>query len=350
MYSIEYLSSFPYFREILSTTELPAIHDSLTGLIARPYLLGFVKAMIAEKTPFTLAILDLDNFKSINDNYGHKTGDDALRRIAEELRGYVGRDGMVGRFGGDEFLIVNIKSNAYNDIHDFYENMFKQAFRQNLYLDNVTLFPTATIGSAAFPEDAGDFDTLFSLIDKTLYRGKSKGRNCYIIYVESKHAHLEIPKLAKRSLYDTFRNMAFGFDSGTDILSKLRQAFDPVRENLRLPQLLLVNEKREVIDVESGAVLTSICSLDNLIENGLYAPGNFDELRVQCPELTELLSARRFETILIALVGSMDKPHCFLLVCPDVRSQHIWQDEEFAVAYFLSRMLEQYLQSHKPNP
>jgi hypothetical protein len=210
----------------------------------------------------------------------------------------------------------------------------------------VTLFPTATIGSAAYPEDATDYDGLFALVDKTLYRGKSKGRNCYIIYIASKHAHLEIPKMAKRSLYDTFRRMASGFDSGSDIPSKLRQAFVPVRENLRLPQLFLVNENGEVVDVESGETLGQIGSLDDLMGNGLYAPGSLEELRVQRPELAQLLSTRKYETILISLVGTLDKPHSFLLICPDVRSQHIWQDEEFAVAFFLSRMLDRYLKEH----
>ena len=212
MYEAADLSIYPFFNELLKATPLPAMLDSLTGVLARPYMIDFIHHLIEEKVEFTAAMIDLDNFKSFNDHYGHSVGDRVLSTVADKLIHFVGSSGLVGRFGGDEFLIVAFIGNDYERIHDFYETMYNDrvtgrssnVFRQDIRIDHLKLFISATLGSASFPKDAEDFETLFSLMDKTLYRGKFKGRNCYIIYVPEKHAHLEIPKMAPHSLYDIF--------------------------------------------------------------------------------------------------------------------------------------------------
>ena len=188
MYSAEYLARYPFFRELLETTPLSVMHDSLTGLIARPYILRFVHALIDDKTPFVMGMVDLDNFKSINDNYGHRTGDRMLSTVAEDLRVFVGEDGVVGRFGGDEFLFVYFGCTDYDGIHAFLDEMYLsgRVFRKDLKFGERTIFSTATVGCAVYPTDADSFDALFALSDKTLYRGKSKGRNCFIISFTSR--------------------------------------------------------------------------------------------------------------------------------------------------------------------
>ena len=85
MYSVNDLKKYEYFTKLLKDNKIEYVLDPLTGVIARKYILDFVKTLIIDKTPFTMAILDLDNFKEINDNYGHATGDRVLENIGNDL-------------------------------------------------------------------------------------------------------------------------------------------------------------------------------------------------------------------------------------------------------------------------
>ena len=343
MYEAEYLSSYPFFQQALESVPLPVMHDSLTGVLSRPYMLDFIHDLIRRNMPFTLGIIDLDNFKSINDNYGHTAGDGVLSQVAGALKNYLGANGLVGRFGGDEYLIVYFPSNEYSHIHSFYNDMYRDGnvFRRDYIIDGLTLFITATVGSASFPDDAGDYETLFHLVDKTLYRGKSKGRNCYIIYVESKHAHLEIPTMAKRSLLDTLRQMAEGFDETADIRDKVRRAFAPIQENLRMSCLLYIAESGMLYDAISGQDICETGSIDSLMENGMYAPNNLAKTMDVNPPLAKTLVKLGYESALFFQADhAVYGPGC-LILCPERYTMHLWQDDECTAAFFLARLLRE---------
>lgn len=348
MYSADYLSRYPFFRDALHNTLLNVLHDTLTGLIARSYILRFIQSLINEQTPFSLVIIDLDNFKSINDNYGHRTGDAMLESVAADLTRFVGEGGVAGRFGGDEFLIVYFGSTDYDGMHDFLDALYAEGgvFRKNLRLAGRTIFSTATVGCAIYPKDADSFEGLFALSDKTLYRGKSKGRNCFIIYVPEKHAHLEIPELAQRSLYDTFARMAEGFDKGSNVTEKLRLAFHPVQDNMRMQRLFLIDSDMQLIDPERG-VLARVEAPDMLIRSGLYACHTFEELEQCCPTLTAALRNMYFESVMLTQVARPGRAFGFLAFCPEVRTMHIWQESECAASFFLARMLAVYLEQQE---
>lgn len=344
MYASEYLSRYSFFRNALKTTPLSTLHDSLTGLVARPFILRFLQSLIDEQTPFCLTIVDLDNFKNINDNYGHRTGDEMLASVSADLVRFVGEQGVVGRYGGDEFLIVYFGCTDYDGIHDLFDEMYGPSgvFRKNVVLQGRSLYSTATVGCAVYPTDADSFDTLFALVDKTLYRGKSKGRNCFIIYVESKHAHLEIPSLAQRSLYDTFFHMTEGFDGGVGVAEKLSLAFQPMQDYLRMQRLFFIDADNRLLDPDRGA-LGLIESPGCLIRSGLLAARSLEELQDRCPALTRFLGSMRFESVMITEVIMHERVFGYLLFCPEIRTMHIWQETECAAAFFLSRMLAEYL-------
>jgi len=115
MYTYDDLKKYEYFKDIDMNYAL----DSLTGVLSRANVLGFAKHLVDTKTPFMMGILDIDNFKLVNDNYGHMVGDECLKSVASNLAAYVGGDGVVGRFGGDEFVVIYFKSQSYDDIHDY---------------------------------------------------------------------------------------------------------------------------------------------------------------------------------------------------------------------------------------
>lgn len=175
--------------------------DSLTGVLSKAEITNLVVNTIdVKKIPdVTLAIIDVDYFKKVNDVYGHQKGDEVLKKVAAIIETEVGQNGSVGRFGGDEFFVL------FNDVKDM-ENA-RQCLRSLKNIVNAT-FPaneegkpaiTLSIGCAAYPKDADNYEDVFTLADFALYRAKEKGRNRYIIYDSEKHGTLEQIKNSRMS-------------------------------------------------------------------------------------------------------------------------------------------------------
>lgn len=345
MYRTEQLSSYPFFEEMLRHVPIDTLLDSLTGLVSRPYILAFIRDLMRRDTPFTLAILDLDNFKMVNDVHGHKTGDRVLTEVSASLRAFLGSDGVAGRYGGDEFLIVYTKSAAYDDVHALFMRMYHDGgvFRRIYKLDDLSLFVTATTGSAAFPADATQYDDLFSRIDKALYRGKSKGRNCFIMYVPAKHDGLHIPALSRRSFYETVKSMAEGFDDAESVRDKLTHAFIPMRDNLHLHTLLSISDDGRLTNVETGECLVKLGGSAAYPVKGIWALSELTELLEYWPELYNALSALGLESVMFSQVRGGSAEYSCLALCPEAHTKRMWQDDEYAAAFILSRMLSQHL-------
>ena len=109
VYTIDSLRPFSYWDKLLDEISLDEMIDPLTGLISRKYANDYINSLIASETPFSFAILDLDNFKFINDGYGHAVGDIVLKAVSKSLAEYMQGFGIVARYGGDELLIINLR-------------------------------------------------------------------------------------------------------------------------------------------------------------------------------------------------------------------------------------------------
>ncbi len=345
MYSEEYLHSYPFFSEALKTVRLEALHDSLTGLLSRPAILALIRDLIRLKTPFRLGILDLDNFKNINDHYGHHSGDRVLSQLGADLREYVGDAGLVGRFGGDEFLIVTLRDIDYSEAHRFYKELFdgERVLRRTLRFEGESHFITATVGSAAFPADADSYEAVFALADKTLYRGKTKGRNCFILYVPSKHESLRFPSVGDHGLYGTFRAMAEGFDSGEDAFDRLARGFAPMCESLSLTQLFYLDSAGSLTDVLNARPLGKPGMPRAIADHHVFALSDPKEFDAQPDALFTLLRGEAIESVLMIRAGKPEEGFGCLLLCPEAHTRHVWIDRDYAAAFFLSRMLAQHL-------
>lgn len=165
--------------------------DSLTGAYERYTFEDFTRLLIEKKHPFSLLLIDGDNFKNVNDGYGHKVGDLVIKIIADNLKTAVKENGIVGRFGGDEFYIILPDIVEYDEVwqicHDIHASFGKFSVP-----DYPSIFITVTIGLSRFPKDGLVFEELFEKADKALYRGKQKGRSCFIIYLDEKHKNIKI--------------------------------------------------------------------------------------------------------------------------------------------------------------
>lgn len=346
MYSREQLLKYPYFEEVFRSNGLSGVIDSLTGLLSRRHIVGFIQSLVESRVPFTLSLLDLDNFKFINDTYGHKTGDGVLAGLAGDLEKYLGDYGIAGRYGGDEFLIVNFRDLSYDDVKAFFMGLYANytVLRKNIPLDDCEPFVTGTIGCATFPRDAQDYVSLFGLVDKTLYRGKTKGRNCYIIYVEDKHKDITIQTLASRGMYSIFQDLARRFDSRSALSDKLKAMRDILDDDMRITDLYYVGSDRHFRNISCGASLGVVHDLDLLTKDDIYTTNEISLIATLSPSMYELCREREFETVLIIRIGIQEETFGYL-VCAEARNLRIWQDDEYAIMFFIARMLAVHMQA-----
>lgn len=164
-------------REV-SDIKNKSCQDALTGLWNRVYTEAAVNKMIAQEAKGTLMMIDLDNFKAINDNYGHIEGDRVLKMFADTLRDFSGEEDILCRIGGDEFVVFykdltsksEIGSRAADIISDLCDKLERCKFETN---------SSVSIGIAQAPEDAAEFNRLYNCADKALYYVKQNGKNSY---------------------------------------------------------------------------------------------------------------------------------------------------------------------------
>ncbi len=159
--------------------EFLAHHDSLTELPNRLLFRDRVEQAIARAAragnSIALLFIDLDDFKVVNDTYGHQAGDDALREIARRLRGCLRETDTVGRHGGDEFLIVVTDLTDVAVARQIAVNV-RDCLAKPLYVEGRALAIGCTIGIAVHPGDGSDYDTLVRNADAAMYAGKNASR------------------------------------------------------------------------------------------------------------------------------------------------------------------------------
>ena len=340
LYTIEDLRKYPFFDKIIDEISLDEILDTLTGVLSRAYSIKFVHSLIAEKTPFSFTIIDLDNFKTINDNYGHSAGDKVLMSVSKGLVEYMKGFGLVGRFGGDELLLIDLKNCEVVEKNDFFENLYgnSNALRIEVYFENGAAFVTGTSGCATFPKDANDFQDLFGLIDKMLYLGKKRGRNCYTVYEEDKHKDVEIHKLAKSGIFTNMHTLRINIEKEKGIENKLLKALPQVTEIMQAHDLYFVKEDgimRSAVDKSFSQDASDLC---NIMGEDLFCEHTLDMVKKHSPKFFKTLNDNGFESVLISSVMKEDRVKGYL-VCPVRRSLRIWQENECAFLYYLAELL-----------
>jgi len=157
-----------------------AATDPLTGLYnRREYEMLFTHEMERARrtnTILSICIVDLDHFKKVNDTYGHGTGDDVLRRVAKLCRENVRTIDIIGRLGGEEFVIL-LPDTAIENAAIIGKRLLEALAATDIDTGEHTIKITATIGiSQLLPNDA-DFSAIIQRADAALYRGKAAGRN-----------------------------------------------------------------------------------------------------------------------------------------------------------------------------
>lgn len=158
-----------------------ATYDKLTGLNNRYSLEAFTEANVAQSKlngkPLSMLIADIDFFKEINDKHGHLCGDYVLSKVADVMRGALRSQDVIGRWGGEEFMVILPDTNA--ETLALLAERLRLTMMQTVFIYNeIKISISVTVGAAMMVDN----DTVESLIlrtDQALYQGKDNGRNCY---------------------------------------------------------------------------------------------------------------------------------------------------------------------------
>ncbi|MBO4508295.1 MAG: diguanylate cyclase, partial [Spirochaetaceae bacterium] len=340
LYTINSLRKYSFFDKIIDEISLEEILDPLTGILSRSYAMKFVRSLIAEKTPFTFTIIDLDNFKSINDTYGHSAGDKVLATVAKGLVEFTEDFALAGRFGGDELLLIDLKNISKENKAQFFENLYgnSNALRKEIYFENGAAFVTGTSGCASFPDNADNFSDLFSLIDKMLYLGKNRGRNCYSIYEEEKHKYVEIRKMAKTGIFTNMYNLRNTIEKENGLENKLSKAMPQISDILHVNDLYYVAKDGKMHAVLDKNFTGGAYDLPDIMKDDLFSQGSLDFIKKHAPEFYKTLIKNGFESVLISRIRKAEEIKGYL-VCAVRRSLRIWQENECAILYYLAGLL-----------
>jgi two-component system cell cycle response regulator len=164
-----------YERELFEQ----ANHDQLTGLANRRAFMDhmiqwLVRAKRWERTE-CIMFMDVNHFKSVNDTYGHKVGDELLQKVAAILKKTLRGSDLLARYGGDEFIVhLDVVNHELPEVSIDFMNRITKAFNQPINIDDLELQVGMSIGSAFFPQDGENIEALIQSADQAMYQAKNK--------------------------------------------------------------------------------------------------------------------------------------------------------------------------------
>ncbi|SOC03506.1 PAS domain S-box-containing protein/diguanylate cyclase (GGDEF)-like protein [Ureibacillus xyleni] len=161
-----------------------AFHDSLTGLPNRRFfeirLRETIEKLNVEGETFSLLLFDIDNFKEINDSWGHEAGDQVIQEFAKRIQGIVADDGVVARLGGDEFVVILYHIQSENEVEKFIAKIQQETIKK-IVTDKTEITMTSSIGATICTTKNKDESYFINSADVALYNVKEKGKNRYHI-------------------------------------------------------------------------------------------------------------------------------------------------------------------------
>ena len=247
-----------------------ALHDQLTGAANRSLLLQTMELRLPQmaRGEIALAILliDLDEFKAINDTHGHPFGDALLRAVAERLRDAAREDGLVARIGGDEFAVLQVGRDA-EDCRRLAEDILER-IRVPFEIDGFVLCVRPSIGVARAGRDGLDVETLLRKADLALYKAKADGRDRIGWFEpelesgirEQRALKAELAEAIARGQFEVHYQPIVEAESGETVeFEALVRWRHPVRGLVRPDHFIPLAEQTDLIEALGEFVLNVAC-------------------------------------------------------------------------------------------
>jgi diguanylate cyclase (GGDEF)-like protein len=174
-------------KAVIAQADEVANTDALTFLPNRRQMIGDLQreVILSDRydTPLAISMLDIDHFKNINDTYGHPVGDEVLQRLAGELRQRIRQPDTIGRYGGEEFLVILPHSTLQAAIEQA-ERLCRHVRSLMIKSNEAEISLTISIGIAQYKTHKEDWQTFLSRADAALYRAKNAGRDRWAVSEE----------------------------------------------------------------------------------------------------------------------------------------------------------------------
>ena len=242
--------------------------DELTRVYSKNDIFDYAQFLVAENVPFSFLVVDIDNFKYINDTYGFENGDKILYKVAHLLFVKSSGKGVVGHIDGDHFALVMKGKFSYDETWTFCHELLSNINELSLSEMNIKgISLTATVGLARFPENAPSFEKLNEACQKALYRGKTKGRNCFVIYVPEKHANIAIKSSKEKAMSSSnliasvFKYLSDGIQNLLDFLSsyfEIDHICIQANERIVFEKIHQMSRTKNFVPVPSGIIRNEI--------------------------------------------------------------------------------------------
>lgn len=163
------------YEKSISITKYQADFDCLTGFYNRNYLIRYAPSLFedAKRKNYKLGImiLDINKFKSINDNYGHNAGDMVLRNFSAKLKTVIKKEDKIFRVGGDEFMILCRKIKNEESLK-IIKDQVKKSMEYTMEVDNIKMNVSASVGYSIFPDNEDNINEIMNFADKNMYKDK----------------------------------------------------------------------------------------------------------------------------------------------------------------------------------
>lgn len=186
-----------------------AYYDTLTGLSNRKSIMENITLMINEnKTKFALFFIDLDNFKNINDSLGHNAGDYILEKVGDKLQSVIGTNCLLGRLGGDEFIIVQNNLSFACEPEELAEKIC-DVLKPPIDYEDHEIHVGCSIGISFYPNDGKDLPTLMKNADSAMYAAKNSGGYTYKIYSKNMNSEALTELVMENNLRRALKNNEF---------------------------------------------------------------------------------------------------------------------------------------------
>lgn len=181
--------------------------DSLTNVSNRTVFLDTARRLITEDTPFKLFIIDICNFKRINETLSYKSGDEILKSFALRLQSYVANKGFIARIGSNEFALMKTDDAFLNSpVKDYIENLIQALTKTYTVLDGVEPNLGVNIGEVSFPSNSDSAETLLHHADIALQAAKYRGKNVVLTYSKELHQQHQAVNQLENQLREAISN------------------------------------------------------------------------------------------------------------------------------------------------
>lgn len=281
-----------------------ARRDPLTGLRNRAGVAEQINEILKKNNQGTFFIMDMDNFKGVNDTYGHIEGDRVLIRFAQALRKVRDKDDIVARLGGDEFIIFSQADMTRTQIKEKAQQIIRHVER-DLVTPGRLIRVTVSMGIAVAPKNGVTFEALYSNADKALYYVKNDGKNAFRFFDETEkdRRRCDIPKASLQEITARLREKKM---EGSFVVE-----YGNFEKIYRFMERNLAREQREV-----QCVLFTLKEDDDKLMDSFSLQRQMEHLQhaVSCSLRKGDVTTNYSSTQLLALLMDVNKQNATLVI------------------------------------